>query len=149
MSANTTLAPPARANYSPPPRRPGVLAAIADGEERIALGLRLEGAGFAVWTAADGLRAFDTFLRHTGEIDVLLLDAELPDLSAPEFLRRLRANFPGIPCALLAREPDEPTVREVRRMGAAVIAGAVTDLDLFQVLHDLAASDAGVTGVVS
>src|SRR5206468_3025917 len=55
-------------DYSCPPRRPGVLIATPSLSTRATLGGRLETAGFNVWTAPDGLKAFDTFLRHTGEI---------------------------------------------------------------------------------
>jgi DNA-binding response OmpR family regulator len=128
-------------------REPGLLIALSETAERLALGARLQSSGFRVWTAPDGLRAFDTFLRHTGEIDALLLDAELPDIDVADFYRRLRSNFPGIPCALLSRMPHAPSVLDARSLGARVLARPVADSDLVLVLHDLAASDTSVISI--
>jgi len=128
-------------------REPGLLIALPETAERLALGARLQSSGFRIWTAPDGLRAFDTFLRHTGEIDAVLLDGELPDIEAADFFRRLRANFPGIPCALLSRPPFAPSVLEARRLGAKVLARPIVDSDLVLVLHELAASDTSVISV--
>jgi CheY-like chemotaxis protein len=119
----------------------GILIAIPDNDERRALGQKLQNHGFRVWTVPDGLRAFDTFLRHTGEIDVLLLDAKLPDIESAEFFRRMRANFPGIPCAFLTQPPLTSSVQEAMRLGARILTRPVVDSELIRVMQELAVSD--------
>jgi CheY-like chemotaxis protein len=65
------------------PRAPGLLIVDADRSGRLQLAQDLTSAGFSVWTAPSGEAALDTYLRHTGDIDVLLLSegrATRPDL---------------------------------------------------------------------
>jgi CheY-like chemotaxis protein len=50
----------------------------------------LEGAGYAVITAADGLEAVQRFAERSGEIVAVLLDMTMPGLSGDEVFRELR-----------------------------------------------------------
>jgi CheY-like chemotaxis protein len=106
------------AHILPPVRRPGLVVGIADAALRAGLAAGLEAGGFDVWPAETGLDALDTYLAHTGEVDVLLIAADLPDLPADDFYRRLRANFPGVPFRVL----DGRTAAAAAALGATVVA---------------------------
>ena len=83
-------------------RSPGTLVGIADLDMRSELAAHLAAEGFTVWQAGSGRETLSTFLDHTGDLDVLVLDAGFSDLPGRVFLTRLRANFPGVPCVFLA-----------------------------------------------
>jgi CheY-like chemotaxis protein len=83
-------------------RLAGALIGITNPARRSDLAAHLSAAGFNVWKADSGRECLSTFLDHTGDIDVLVLDAGFSDLPGPVFLTRLRVNFPGILCVFLA-----------------------------------------------
>lgn len=101
-------------------RRPGIVIGTARPSRRVALAVQFSASGFEVWGAASGMEVLDTYLEHTGAVDVLLLDADLPDLPAPAFHRRLHAHFPGLPCFFLAEEPLSQLVTQAQLLGAEV-----------------------------
>lgn len=82
-------------------RRPGVLLAAGELIERLELAGGLAGHGFDVWTAGSGMDALRAYVEHAGTVDVLVIDAGLPDLPGLAFLRRFRSHFPGVPCVFL------------------------------------------------
>jgi signal transduction histidine kinase len=51
--------------------------------------------GYRVITAADGAEALDLVRQNDGEIDLVITDVVMPNLSGPEMVQRLRANRPG------------------------------------------------------
>ena len=57
----------------------------------------LERGGYRVLTAGDGLEAIDVFSRHRDEIDLLMLDAVMPNMGGRETYERIAALRPGIP----------------------------------------------------
>lgn len=103
-----------------PRRRPGVVIGSARPARRVALAQQLSVSGFEVWAAASGVDVLDTYLDHAGEVDVLLLDADLADLPAPAFYRRLRSHFPGVPCCFLADDPLSRGVTQAQALGASI-----------------------------
>jgi DNA-binding response OmpR family regulator len=86
--------------------------------QELARGLRAE--GFAVLPAGSGLEALSVFLDRTGQIDAFVLDINLPDLPGADFLRRLRAHFPGVPCVFLA------SGQQIQGTAAGVLSSGVT-----------------------
>jgi len=101
-------------------RRPGVLVALVDVRARLELSGLLTRQGFNVWVANSGVEAIATYLEHTGEVDLLLLDAELSDLPGPAFLRRFATHFPGVPCFFRAA-PSGAIVESLRATGATMV----------------------------
>jgi PAS domain S-box-containing protein len=57
----------------------------------------LERAGYRVLSAADGVEAIDIFKRHAEEIDLLMLDAVMPNMGGRVTYERISALRPGIP----------------------------------------------------
>lgn len=115
-------------------RRPGVLVAARRQSVRIGLAEYLESRGFDAWAAANGHDALDLYLMHTGEIDILLLDADLGGLSAATLLRRVRRNFPGIRCCVLAADQFCATARKAVEAGAVLVPSPVHLRRLAEVL---------------
>ncbi len=78
---------------------------IVEDEERIVSFVRrgLAAAGYVVSSTGSGLEALE--LLRVGEVDIVLLDIGLPDISGLEVLARLRAEGSTVPViALTARD---------------------------------------------
>jgi CheY-like chemotaxis protein/two-component sensor histidine kinase len=56
----------------------------------------LEGAGYVVFTASDGLEAVEVFQARLGDIDLALLDAVMPRMDGIEALEKMRALRPSL-----------------------------------------------------
>lgn len=68
---------------------------------------------------ADSLmRAMQQAERHEEDLDLLLLDLDLPDAVGLDGLRRLREVLPALPVAILSAEQDRRTVLAAIEMGA-------------------------------
>lgn len=57
----------------------------------------LEGAGFQVMTADDGLHAIDLLERHPGHFTALVTDLHMPLLTGAHVVMSMRRKYPGIP----------------------------------------------------
>src|SRR5215211_7596767 len=79
----------------------GVLVADDEGHVRALLAAVLGRAGMRVWLAADGHEAVERLREHGGAIEVALLDVQMPGLSGPEALARMRELRPGLPCVFM------------------------------------------------
>ena len=99
---------------------PGVVLA-ADPAFRTDLAAALAAEGFGVWETDSAREAFSTFLDHTGEVDVLVIDAGLADLPGASLLRLLRAHFPGMSCVFVG---DTGQAAELRACGARAVSRA-------------------------
>jgi CheY-like chemotaxis protein len=77
-------------------RKPGIL--IADDMALILTMLKfeLEFRGFNVWLAVDGDDALDLYRMHRDEIDLVLLDVQMPGLDGPHTLEALRLLNPDV-----------------------------------------------------
>jgi DNA-binding response OmpR family regulator len=124
-----------------PTRGPGLLIVDADRAMRLELAQDFTAAGFTVWTAPSGEAAVDAYLRHTGEIHVLLISLSLPDLPAVEFLSWLRRHYPGVPCCCLAGPDDRAAAARVKAAGGLVLLRPLSFHRLAAVIRRLA-SDA-------
>lgn len=71
---------------------------IVDDEEpvRDALAELLKHAGLQVLTASNGQKGIDCFRAYRTEIDLVILDMQMPVMSGPEALRSLRAIDPAV-----------------------------------------------------
>lgn len=80
---------------------------VAEDEAPIREALRdtLEGAGYAVLAAEDGRRAFELLLTH--EVDLVLLDVNMPEINGFKLLRMMGKECPGTPCIILTAHGEE------------------------------------------
>jgi len=75
----------------------------------------LEDAGYRVTHAADGLAALEAYAKHTPEL--ILLDLNLPGLTGPQVLKRLRQRS-GVPVIVLTAMDDVDDKIELFELGA-------------------------------
>lgn len=108
-------------------RRPGVVVAARTALMRVTLTACLEEAGFRVWAAESGVELLVTFLRHRDRVDVLFVEAELPDLPAPALYDRLQIHLPAVPCCFFSPSRESPAVEDARVRGATVVTWPVPE----------------------
>ena len=93
---------------APDPATPAEGEPVSGGKETILVaedheGLRelvcesLESLGYRVLTASDGEEAIELCKRHSGKVDLLVLDVVMPRLRGPDAYRRIRESNGAIP----------------------------------------------------
>lgn len=82
-----------------------ILVAEDDHSIRAGLSDALEQAGYTVLQAADGRQALETLLRQ--EVDLLLLDVNMPEINGFKLLRMMAKECPGVPCIILTAHGEE------------------------------------------
>jgi two-component system cell cycle sensor histidine kinase/response regulator CckA len=61
----------------------------------------LEQLGRTTWTAGSGREAVETVRRHTGEVELVLLDVGMPKMDGPATWAALKAIDPDIRCCYM------------------------------------------------
>lgn len=95
---------------------PVVLVADDDDSLRRVIEYRLREEGYTVLTAPDGLAALDVFTAR--EVDCLITDLRMPNLSGLDLLRRANAIKHEIPVVVITAYGDIETAVEAMRAGA-------------------------------
>jgi CheY-like chemotaxis protein len=100
-------------------RNPGIL--IADDMALIVTLLRfeLEPRGFTVWLAVDGDDAIDLYRLHHDEIDLVLLDVQMPRFDGPHTLAALRQLNPEVVACFMTGSAGSYTEEDLLDRGAA------------------------------
>mgnify|MGYP006414301507 CR=1 FL=1 len=82
----------------------------------------LEDAGYQLYIAEDGARAWELLQEHAGEIDIVVTDMEMPHLDGLSLTRKIRADerFAHLPVAVVTSLSDEAD--EQRGLAAGVDA---------------------------
>lgn len=80
---------------------------------RRCIGALLRRLGYSVIEAADGREAAEVSQTHTGPIDLLVIDVELPDAGGLDIAQRLIASRPELPVLYISGYP-----RDLLREGA-------------------------------
>jgi PAS domain S-box-containing protein len=101
--------------------RPGCTVLVADDEEAVrdVARLMLEGCGYAVVTAADGLEAVDLFRRAPESISAVVLDMTMPRMGGEEAFRELRRIKPDVRVVLSSGYNEQETVNHFLGKGLA------------------------------
>jgi two-component system, cell cycle sensor histidine kinase and response regulator CckA len=84
---------------------------------QIAVSLSLQKSGFAVLAARDGTSALDLFRERMKDIDVVVLDATLPDLSGAEVYKQLTRLKPEIKIVVTSGYDLEQVTAEFAPVG--------------------------------
>lgn len=87
-------------------------------QEAVANVLRRLAPGAEVFLAADCERGLD-LAQRSGELDLVLLDLNLPGVSGISALKLWRSRFPAVPVVILSATTDQPTVLAAFGTGAA------------------------------
>jgi DNA-binding response OmpR family regulator len=95
---------------------------VADDEPHIGriIKMKLEQGPFVVTLAYDGREALD-ILEREHDIDIVLLDLMMPELSGLDVLARMRSDerMRELPCIILTAAGQEQQHREAMRLGAS------------------------------
>lgn len=103
------------------PRKPGVLVADDMGLILTMLKVALEARGFDVWLAMDGDDAIDQYKRDSAEIDLVLLDVQMPGLDGPRTLNALRRLDPDILACFMTGDAGSYTRSDLMACGAVCV----------------------------
>lgn len=108
-SVNSRVAEPTLRQFR---EKPGVLVVDDDHLVRCVLQLGLQRNGFEVWLASNGRKAIDLYREHREDIDVVLLDVQMPGLDGPQTLDNLCQMNPEVLACFIgdnlgAYEPEE------------------------------------------
>jgi len=94
---------------------------VADDEPHIGriIQMKLEQGPFRVTLAYDGRQALEA-LEREGDIDLVLLDLMMPELSGLDVLAHIRgdARFKDLPCIILTAAGQEQQYRQAMALGA-------------------------------
>ncbi len=77
--------------------------------------------GVAVVTAASGTEALTIFQSHAGEIDGVILDMSLGDLTGPQVFQRLREISPQVSVIIVSGDARQPGVSELVAQGGCLV----------------------------
>ena len=91
---------------------------VIDDEKNIREGLAmaLEDEGYEVITADNGKTGLDIALKD--EVDLVITDLKMPEISGEEVLREVISKTPGVPVIVLTGHGTVETAVEAMRMGA-------------------------------
>lgn len=128
-------------------RAPGILIADDMGLIMTLLKLELEPRGFTVWLAVDGDDAIDVYRLRSTDIDVVLLDVDMPGLDGPQTLSALERIDPDVLACFMTENCGTYAEEDLIARGAvcvfkkpfhvAELAQVVQDLVLVASSHDL------------
>jgi len=107
-----------------PSLRPTLLVVEDDPQLLGLLQIVLEGAGFEVVLAGDGLQALDTLHRARREqapVDLVMLDLHMPVMDGRECLRRMEDLDDQVPVILISGDPKEDLDPYLRQRVAGVV----------------------------
>jgi CheY-like chemotaxis protein len=102
-------------------RKCGILLVDNDACLRNILSIGLRQEGFALWVAADGLEAIDTYGRHCEAIDVVLMDVRMPGIDGPQTLVALQTVNSEIRCCFMSGDFGGYTAEELLMLGAVAL----------------------------
>jgi CheY-like chemotaxis protein len=94
---------------------------------RIALTCCLRDDGHPVWFAEHGGRAVELYRLLHHEIDLIILDAQLPGLDGPATLSALREIDPAVRCCLMTRAFTGCSREQLLAAGACLVVPKPVD----------------------
>lgn len=102
--ARSEKEPGPRSEPAPDKEQIGGAVLLADDDVQVQRVARkvLEGEGFDVLLANDGVEALEIFREHRNEIAVVLFDVSMPRLSGTDALARIYQEKPGFPAVLMS-----------------------------------------------
>lgn len=98
-------------------RPPTVLVVDDDDVLRLVLTRDLRRRGFDVYSTGSGAEAVEMYCRSTRQIDIVLMDVNMPGTSGPEALAGMRAAVPGVRCCFMTADARPETRSALRKAG--------------------------------
>ncbi len=109
-------------------RRPTVLVVDDEAVIRRLLALALPSFGFRVLLAAGGEEAVEMYRHNQEEIDLVLMDVQMPGLDGPWTFFALQGQNPAVRCCFMSGHPGEYGEDLLRAMGARCVVAKPFDL---------------------
>jgi PAS domain S-box-containing protein len=78
----------------------------------------LEGLGYQVYLAEDGVQALELYAREKGSVSLVILDMLMPRMGGKETLLRLMEGYPDVRVLISSGFSQEGTVDELIKLGA-------------------------------
>ena len=78
---------------------------------------QLQALGYRVCSAANGLEALQVYDQHASEIDIVVSDLVMPEMSAPDLLRELRKRDPEIRMVIASGYPPNAESEDLMAQG--------------------------------
>jgi CheY-like chemotaxis protein len=101
--------------------------------------------GFIVYWAADGFHAVELYKRLYPDIDIVLLEVEVPGLDGPQILDALQELNPELCCCFMTAGSEKYTEEELLQRGARhVLRKPFHVIQVAQLLRQLADRMQGV-----
>jgi len=118
LSQNRDDPIPSPESVHAPTRRPGILVVDDDVGVRALLSEVLWQQGFIVWLAGNGLQALELYKELGTDIDLVLMDIQMPRLDGPQTLTALKRLHPGICCCFMTADTGNYSEKELFERGA-------------------------------
>jgi two-component system response regulator AtoC len=103
---------------STPVRPPGILVVDDDRQVLHLLQIYLRSRGFKVWIASHAQEALETQARHAAELDLVLLDVQLPEVDGPGIMVALQQADAKLRFCFMTGESGRYHPRDLLKMGA-------------------------------
>jgi CheY-like chemotaxis protein len=101
--------------------RPALLVVGDQAAVRGSLHAGLQHYGFVVWQAADGPEALRVYQQHGSQIDLVLLDVDIPGLDGPQTLAALLQINPQLRSCFVTGEASRDREDELLKLGARCV----------------------------
>jgi CheY-like chemotaxis protein len=115
------------------PRKPVVLCVDDEWNGLEGRKMLLEGRGYKVLVATNGMEALQLFALHP--VDLVLLDYHMPQMTGDVVAERMRASQPDIPLALLSA--DEALPESALKWVDAYVSKSESPANLLQIVDRL------------
>jgi CheY-like chemotaxis protein len=103
------------------------------------MGELLQGEGYQVWTANDGLQAYSSYSQHQAK--TIVTDIDMPELDGFELMRCIRAINPRARAIYMSGAPEHyhrTLVSEAQDFGAAVLRKPFSEIELLKLIQSIA-----------
>ena len=98
-----------------------ILSVDDSGTMRRIIGRAIQVLGYELLEAGNGLEALATLASHPGEVALVILDVNMPEMDGMETLSRIKADpgTQGIPVMMLTTDSDRGRIIQAVQAGAA------------------------------
>jgi two-component system, cell cycle sensor histidine kinase and response regulator CckA len=95
------------------------------------LGAVLRGAGYTVQSAMDGAEAIEQILSAQAQLDIVVLDLNMPRLGGIEVLKVLQKRWPRVPVLVITGNLNAVAVAELKNLGQTDVIEKPFELSVF------------------
>ena len=98
-----------------------ILSVDDSGTMRRIIGRAIQVLGYELLEAGNGLEALTTLASHVGDVALVILDVNMPEMDGMETLARIKADprFQAIPVMMLTTDSDRGRIIQAVQAGAA------------------------------